>query len=101
LQEEYVLEIEAAQHDEPFNAAVTKWLAQLGFRIIFQNHHRRLVLGEHPGFGRQNEFSSRHQRLVIKSTMLLPLQPQNAPCFCRVPFKGAASANFKTITEME
>jgi hypothetical protein len=34
-------------------------------------------------------------------TMLLPLQPQSAPCFCRFPFNGAASANYKTITEME
>jgi len=33
-------------------------------------------------------------------TMLLPLQPQSAPCFCQFPFNGSASANYKTSTAM-
>jgi hypothetical protein len=34
-------------------------------------------------------------------TMFLPLQSQSAPCFCQFPFNESASANYKTIIEME
>jgi hypothetical protein len=34
-------------------------------------------------------------------TMLLPLQPQSAPCFCRVPSTESASANYRETIKME
>ena len=34
-------------------------------------------------------------------TMLLPLQPPSAPCFCRVPSTESASANYRETIKME
>jgi hypothetical protein len=67
----------------------------------FGRNRREFYTGSHGRFGRQNEFSSRQQRVAIMFTMLLPLQPQSAPCFCRFPFNGSASANYRTSTAME
>src|SRR5664279_5731481 len=63
----------------------------------FGRNRREFYTGSHGRFGRQNEFSSRQQRVAIMFTMLLPLQPQNAPYFCRVPFTESASANYSAI----
>ena len=61
----------------------------------FGRNRREFYTGAQGRFGWQNEFSSRQQRVTIMFTILLPLQSQSAPCFCRVPSTESASANYR------
>jgi len=63
----------------------------------FGRNRRGFYTGTRGRFVQQNDLSSRQQRVAKMFTMLLPLQPQNAPCFYRVPFTESASANCSAI----
>jgi hypothetical protein len=67
----------------------------------YGRNRREFFTGSQGQFSRQNEFLSRQQLVAKMFVVLLPLQPQNAPCVCRVPFNGSASANYRETKKME
>jgi hypothetical protein len=63
----------------------------------FGRNRREFYTGAQGRLRRQNDLSSRQQRVAKMFTMPLPLQPQSAPYFCQVPFTESASANYSAI----